>query len=49
MELLGAKVNIPMHYDTFDPIKADPRDFAAKVEQRGGRVAVVAPGETYDL
>jgi L-ascorbate metabolism protein UlaG (beta-lactamase superfamily) len=48
-ELLAARVNIPMHYDTFDPIKADPREFATKVEQRGGKVVVVAPGESYDL
>ena len=26
-ELLGAGVNIPMHYDTFDVIEADPAEF----------------------
>ncbi len=48
-EFLGAKVNIPMHYDTFDLIKADASEFAAKVEARGGKVAIVKPGSTYNL
>jgi L-ascorbate metabolism protein UlaG (beta-lactamase superfamily) len=38
-----------MHYDTFDPIKADPAEFAGKVESRGGRVVVVRPGGSYSL
>jgi len=48
-ELLGAAVNIPMHYDTFDLIKADAAEFAHKVEARGGRAVVVKPGERYEL
>jgi L-ascorbate metabolism protein UlaG (beta-lactamase superfamily) len=48
-ELLGAGVNIPMHYDTFDLIKADAAEFAHKVEARGGRAKVVKPGERYEL
>ena len=49
VDLLRAKVNIPMHYNTFDPIKADPEEFASKVEQRGGRVQVVNPGQKFEL
>jgi L-ascorbate metabolism protein UlaG (beta-lactamase superfamily) len=48
-ELLRARVVIPMHYDTFDLIKADPRQFAKKVEERGGRVQIVRPGQVYEL
>jgi L-ascorbate metabolism protein UlaG (beta-lactamase superfamily) len=31
---LKAKVCIPMHYDTFDLIKADPAEFVRKVEAK---------------
>ncbi len=47
--MLSAKVNIPMHYNTFDVIKADPSEFAGKVEKTGGKVAVIDPGGTYEL
>jgi L-ascorbate metabolism protein UlaG (beta-lactamase superfamily) len=49
VELLGAAVNIPMHYDTFDPIKADPQRFAEQVGRRGGKAVIVAPGDSYRL
>jgi len=48
-ELLGARINIPMHYDTFDPIKVDVTDFVTKVIQTGGRAVVVKPGESHSL
>jgi L-ascorbate metabolism protein UlaG (beta-lactamase superfamily) len=48
-ELLGAGVNIPMHYDTFDVIKVDAAEFARKVESSGGRARVVKPGDSYEL
>ncbi len=48
-EFLAAGVNIPMHYDTFDLIRADPREFVRKVEARGGKAQVVRPGERLDL
>ena len=49
VDLLRAKVNIPMHYNTFDPIKASPTEFASKVEQRGARVQIVNPGQIFEL
>jgi len=49
VDLLRAKVNIPMHYDTFELIKASPKEFASKVEQRGGRVQIVNPGQIFEL
>lgn len=48
-ELLGAGLNIPMHYDTFDVIKADPQEFVRKVESKGGRAKIVRPGEGHEL
>jgi L-ascorbate metabolism protein UlaG (beta-lactamase superfamily) len=48
-ELLGAKVNIPMHYDTFDLIRADPAEFVRRVGERGGKAVVVRPGEVYEV
>jgi len=48
-ELVGASINIPMHYDTFDPIRVDASEFVRKVESRGGRAVVVKPGESYEL
>jgi len=42
------KVVIPMHYNTWDVIRADPRAFQRDV---GGRaeVVILAPGESYTL
>ena len=48
-ELLGARLNIPMHYDTFDLIRADAGEFVRKVEERGGKAKVVRPGERLEL
>lgn len=46
---LGAKVTIPMHYDTFDVVKADADGFARAVEGAGGKAEIVAPGGAYRL
>ena len=50
-KLLGAKVVIPMHYNTFDLVKADPEDFKKRVgkEVQGTECVVLAPGESYTL
>jgi L-ascorbate metabolism protein UlaG (beta-lactamase superfamily) len=49
VELIGPRVAIPMHYNTFDVIEADPAEWARKVESKGGRPAVVNPGGTYEI
>jgi L-ascorbate metabolism protein UlaG (beta-lactamase superfamily) len=49
VDMLGAKVNIPMHYKTFDVIDADPNEFVKKVEAGGHKAVVVDPGGTYDV
>lgn len=43
-EMIGPKVAIPMHYDTFPPIEQDPAAFAPK----GVDVKVMSPGETLN-
>jgi L-ascorbate metabolism protein UlaG (beta-lactamase superfamily) len=47
--MLNAEINIPMHYDTFDVVKADPAEFVAKVMEHGGRAIVVAPGQAHEI
>lgn len=45
--LVGAKMVVPVHYDTFPPIETDAQAFKAEVEaQTGSRVVVLAPGES---
>jgi L-ascorbate metabolism protein UlaG (beta-lactamase superfamily) len=47
-ELLDADTVIPMHYDTFPPIEADPARFKAEVESRtSSEVVILKPGEAY--
>lgn len=48
-EFLGAKVAIPMHFNTFPIIPAEPEDFVKKVEVQGGRAKVLAPGEGMEV
>ncbi len=46
---LKAGINIPMHYNTFDIIKADPEEFARKITAAGRKAVVVKPGSEYKL
>jgi L-ascorbate metabolism protein UlaG (beta-lactamase superfamily) len=48
-ELLGAALSIPMHYDTFDVIRADPAGFVRNASARGLRTKVLAAGESLVL
>jgi L-ascorbate metabolism protein UlaG (beta-lactamase superfamily) len=50
-ELIDADIVIPMHYDTFPPIAADPERFKREVEaspRTSSEVVILKPGETYD-
>ncbi|HSR31943.1 MAG TPA: metal-dependent hydrolase [Anaerolineae bacterium] len=50
IKFLEPKVVIPIHYDTFDVIKQDPRAFAARVEsETSAQCVVLKPGDTYRL
>ncbi len=46
---LKARTNIPMHYSTFDVIKADPHEFVRKVIELGRSAIVVDPGADYRI
>lgn len=47
-ELLDADTVIPMHYDTFPAIEADPQVFKSAVESRtSSEVVILEPGETH--
>jgi len=46
-ELIGARVTMPMHYNTFEIIQADDKQFVSKLESQGNKVAVVPPGGSY--
>jgi len=51
-ELLDADVVIPMHYDTFPPIEADPERYASDVAaspRTSSEVVILKPGETYTV
>ncbi|MGH2992262.1 MAG: metal-dependent hydrolase, partial [Solirubrobacterales bacterium] len=49
-ELIDADTVIPMHYDTFPPVEADPERFKRDVEaspRTSSEVVILEPGETY--
>jgi len=47
VELIRPKIVIPMHYNTFPVIQADPLEFKRLVEEKTGvKVVVLKPGET---
>lgn len=50
VEMLRPKQVVPMHYNTFPVIQADPEEFRRRVEQRTDtRVSVLKPGESLEL
>jgi len=51
LKLLHPKIAIPMHYNTFDVIKADPQDFANLVKKSRikTKVNILNIGETLEL
>ncbi len=46
---LESKKIIPMHYNTFPPIKADPEEFKAEIETIGKECVILKPGESIDI
>ena len=49
VELVKPKIAIPMHYNTFPVIKADPYQFKMKVEEKGIICIVLNYGEEIEL
>ncbi len=48
-EFVNPKIAIPMHYNTFPVIKADPEEFKMKAEKKGIKVKVLKYGEEIKL
>ncbi|MCD6163304.1 MAG: metal-dependent hydrolase [candidate division Zixibacteria bacterium] len=49
VEFLNPKKAIPMHYNTFPPVKADPNVFADKIKQYGVECIILQPDQSYDI
>ena len=49
LRFLGAGAVIPMHYDTFEAIRADSREFCSRVETEGRRCHPLPPGGSVEL
>lgn len=48
-EWYGAKLVIPVHYNSFPPIRQDAEAFVKQLEARGMRGLVLAPGEKITI
>ena len=48
VEFVKPKIVIPMHYNTWDVIRADPQAFQRDVGRRA-QVVILGPGESYTL
>lgn len=50
VKLLSPKVVIPIHFNTFDLIRQDPKAWAERVEaETDSKVHLMQPGDTYSL
>ena len=49
VEFVKPKIAIPMHYNTYPLIKADPNEFKIKVESKGFKARVMNFGEEINL
>ena len=49
VEMIRPRVAIPMHYNTFPKIKADPKEFAKLVGEMFTEVKILEPGEEYQF
>ncbi len=48
-KMLGAGLTVPMHYNTFEVIQADPHEFVRRVQAEGLHARVMEPGEEIGL
>jgi L-ascorbate metabolism protein UlaG (beta-lactamase superfamily) len=48
-EWYGAKLVIPLHYDTFPPIRQNAEAFVRRLEAQGQRGKAMAPGDQFEL
>lgn len=48
-KMLSAGITVPIHYNTFEPIRADTTRWLEMMEAAGLGARVVAPGETIEI
>lgn len=49
VEFVKPKVVVPMHYDTWEVIAADPQDFKKRVESTGVKAEILKPNDSIEL
>ncbi len=49
VEFVKPGVVVPIHYNTWDIIKADPEAFRKKLDGKGVKVKILKPGETLEM
>jgi len=50
VEMLKPKIAVPMHYNTWPPIKADPEQFKLEVSKVSkAQVRILKPGESFSI
>jgi L-ascorbate metabolism protein UlaG (beta-lactamase superfamily) len=49
IEFLNPKLAIPMHYNTFGVIEADPKEFKRKVESIGKKCVIIPFGDSIEI
>ena len=48
-EFIDADTVVPMHYNTFDVIQAEPEEFKKKIEAIGKKCSILKPGEAIEI
>ncbi|TJY43925.1 metal-dependent hydrolase [Cohnella pontilimi] len=48
-EWYGAKLVVPVHYNSFPPIRQDAEAFIQQLEARGRKGRVMAPGDRFEI
>ncbi len=49
VQFVKPKVVVPMHFNTWDVIAADPEEFKKKLDGSGVRVEVLQPNQSLEL
>lgn len=49
VEFVNPRTAIPMHFNTFPVVEADPNEFKAGVEAQGKECVILSPGESWTL
>lgn len=49
LDLLTPQVALPMHYNTHEKIRVDPRSFVTRAAARGPAVRLIEPGGTLEF